>query len=235
MPTLSTLSLAILGSVVPAVIWLMFWLREDVRHPEPRRFIVLSFILGMIAVPLVLPFQKLAFEYLPNGLWLLIAWAAVEEIFKYGAAYIGGLGRRVTDEPIDIVVYLISAALGFAAFENMLFLISPFLEGDIVLGVLTGNVRFIGATLLHTLSSGALGAVMAFSFYRQKVVREEHLFIGLLLAIALHTIFNYLIMVHGANGLFPVFFGVWVALIGLIFIFEKVKRIKKQHVIEPIT
>lgn len=226
---LSSIFLALLGGLIPALIWLSFWLREDVRHPEPRRFIALSFVLGMVAVPLVLPFQRIAFTHITNPLWLLVAWAAIEELFKYGAAYIGGIGRRVADEPIDIVVYMISAALGFAAFENMLFLLNPLLEGNIALGILTGNIRFIGATLLHTLASGMFGAIMAFSFYRTRRIREEHLAGGLFLAIALHTVFNYFIMVHGSQGLFPVFFGVWIAIIVLIFIFEKVKRIRARR------
>ena len=49
---------ALLGGILPALIWLAFWLREDYKHPEPRGLILRTFLLGMGAVILVLPFQK---------------------------------------------------------------------------------------------------------------------------------------------------------------------------------
>ncbi len=50
----------ILG-IVPALLWLWFWLKEDV-HPEPLKMITLSFLGGMVAVVLVLPFQQLVLK-----------------------------------------------------------------------------------------------------------------------------------------------------------------------------
>ena len=49
---------ALLGGILPALVWLAFWLREDYKHPEPRGLVFRTFIFGMIAVIIVLPFQK---------------------------------------------------------------------------------------------------------------------------------------------------------------------------------
>ena len=86
-------------------------------------------------------------------------------------------------------------------------------------------MRFLGATLLHVAGSGTLGLFMAFGFYLNKESRKMYLFTGLIVAIILHTIFNYLIIKSGSD-LFLVFGGVWLAVIGLILIIEKVKTIK---------
>ena len=63
---------------------------------------------------------------------------------------------------------MITAALGFASLENTLFIIKTFSDGGILSGVDIGNMRFIGATLLHTASSAIVGAFMAFSLRKNK-------------------------------------------------------------------
>ena len=112
----------ILG-LLPALLWLWFWLKEDI-HPEPAKMITLSFLGGMLSVLLVLPFQKLVYDYIKNAYLLsFVIWAASEEIFKFLFVYFIALKRKVTDEPVDDIIYLIISALGFVTFENTLFLI----------------------------------------------------------------------------------------------------------------
>jgi len=38
---------AFVGGLLPALLWLWFWLREDL-HPEPRRILLLTFTAGMV-------------------------------------------------------------------------------------------------------------------------------------------------------------------------------------------
>jgi RsiW-degrading membrane proteinase PrsW (M82 family) len=44
--------------IIPALIWLWFWLKEDIHH-EPNKFIIFSFLCGMLAVLISLPLQKI--------------------------------------------------------------------------------------------------------------------------------------------------------------------------------
>ena len=60
MLSFQTILFALLGGVLPALLWLWFWLKEDKKRPEPRGLILLAFIAGMLTVPVVLPFEKLA-------------------------------------------------------------------------------------------------------------------------------------------------------------------------------
>lgn len=221
---------ALLGGILPAVLWLFFWLREDRLHPEPKRLIFLSFVLGMAAVAVVLPFEQLSLRLLSGTGFVILSWALIEEVFKYVAAYLGGLRTKALDEPIDAPIYLVTAALGFAAFENVLFLLAPLVGGDALLGLVTGNIRFIGSTLLHTISSGAIGVAIALSFYKPKAVKLAYLSAGFVLAVLLHTLFNYFILERSNESVLIVFSFVWLAVILLILFLEKIKRIRKSTI-----
>lgn len=211
-----------LGGLIPALLWLFFWLREDRCQPEPRAFIFLAFLAGMVTVLLVLPFEKWAAGALSGG-GVIIAWAIIEEVFKFGAAYVTVLRRRAVDEPIDDLIYMISVALGFAAFENTLFLISALQHGDVVSSILTGNLRFVGAMLLHTLASATVGIAMALAFYKSRATRILYTSLGLILAIVLHALFNFSIIASNGGMLFVVFALVWIGIVVVLLMFEKVK------------
>ena len=222
----STLMIAFVGGILPTVFWLLFWLREDKVKPEPAKLIILSFILGILAVPFVIPLEHWIrdwFGHLP--LVMLLGWALVEELAKYVAALLGGLHTQAEDEPIDGMIYMITAALGFAGAENTLFLLNPLLEGSFFTGILTQNIRFIGPTLLHVVSSAIIGATIALSFYRKEKVKIEYFIVGLIIAVTLHTVFNFLIIQSNGVGAFGAFASIWIAVIGLILLFERIKRI----------
>ncbi|PCI29555.1 hypothetical protein COB55_01905 [Candidatus Wolfebacteria bacterium] len=218
---------AFIGGLIPALLWLWFWLQEDRLHPEPKRYLFFTFLGGMIAVVMVLPVEAFIFKRLGLGLSTIALWAFFEELFKFGAAYLIAIRYRVNDEPIDAVIYLITAALGFAALENMFFLLDPLQSNQLVHTVVTGNLRFLGASILHTLSSATIGIVMAYAFFKNKLSKRVVIVIGLILATVLHTLFNFFIIQNKGAQTFLVFFGVWIAVIALILIFEKVKRIHK--------
>jgi len=224
----NTIFFALVGGFLPALLWLWFWLREDKKRPEPRGLLILTFVLGMASVAVVLPLENFAYEHIQSVGLLIIAWAVFEEVFKYIAGYFGGIRHRAMDEPVDALIYMITAALGFAALENALFLIGPLSEGNTALALITGNVRFIGATLLHTASSAIIGISIAFSFYKSKRVRIEYLAIGFALAIGLHALFNKFIIDTDGSALFPVFVAVWIVIVVVIVLFERVKRIRAK-------
>ncbi len=227
--------IALLGGVLPALLWLSYWLREDRRHPEPKKMIFLTFVAGIISVPLVLPFEKQVCKILVGacanprniGFPILLLWATIEEVFKFFAAYFVALRSKYMDEPIDAVIYMITAALGFAALENAFFMLGPLLEGNVFEGLLTGNLRFVGATLLHTVSSAAIGVAIALSYYKRAKLRHDYLILGLFAAVTLHTLFNFFIIQESGVHIFIVFGCVWLGAIILLLLFEKIKRIRK--------
>ncbi len=226
--SLPILFVAFLGGVIPALLWLFFWLLEDRCDPEPKKLIFLSFLGGALAVPLVIPFQQAASAYLA-GPWILLAWAVGEELLKLAAVYCIALRDRALDEPIDAIVYMITGALGFAALENVLFLLGPLQGGDALQGLITGNLRFIGATLLHTLASATIGITIALSFYKSLSLRRMYLLLGTTLAIGLHFLFNIFILQGHGSGAFSVFLFVWIGIIALMLAFERVKHPARNY------
>lgn len=224
-----TILLVLLGTI-PGIAWLVFYLREDIDHPEPKRLIIYAFLAGALITVLVLKLQIIVHSWANlNGFptysfasFLLLA--GVEELFKFLAVYITVSRRKEFDEPVDAMVYMIVAALGFATVENIGSVFqsnNAFLAGP---GPLETTVlRFVGATLLHTLSSGVVGyywgkALAKHGHYTGLIVK------GLLIGTLLHAVFNYLIIKSEPVAL-PLIFLLFVAMF-VLSDFEKLKHPK---------
>lgn len=193
--------LYIFFGTLPSLIWLLFYLRKDV-HPESNSEVIKIFFYGMLsAIPAVFlekgilgEFAKLNISHffiiILNN---LIAVALIEEGLKYLVVRQKVLNSSEFDEPIDILLYMIIAALGFAASENILILISlgpTFLFGE----TLSISIfRFLGATFLHALCSGTLGLFLALSFFETKN-RTKLFVLGMGIAVFLHGLYNFSIM-----------------------------------------
>jgi len=239
---LLTLLFAFLGGLFPAIIWLWFWLKEDKAHPEPNSLIIKTFFFGMAMVPVAFVLQSainLLFfsgkseEIISKGgfisILLIIVWAFIEELVKFLAARSGGIKSKSNDEPIDVPIYMITAALGFAALENMLFVLSPLLDGNIASAFLTGNMRFVGATLLHVSSSALIGIFIALSYFYKKEIKKLYLISGFFLATLLHAVFNLFIINHNEIAYLG-FITVWFFVVMIVILFEKIKKIKVSKI-----
>jgi RsiW-degrading membrane proteinase PrsW (M82 family) len=220
----------ILG-LLPSIIWLLFYLRKD-KHPEPNEMVLKVFIYGM-AVTLPAALIEMSFsDFLKNlnlsstltlALYFLVGVALVEEVIKYLVVKFGVLKNPEFDEPVDAMIYMIIAGLGFAAIENILILFpltQPYLLEKTALAL---SGRFIGATLLHALCSANIGFFLALSFFKTK--NRSHLLIGgFLVSIILHGIYNLAITMEG----WPRFLILATILIGLfIIVLAEFKKVKK--------
>ena len=218
------LIVAFLGGVIPALFWLWFWLKEDKEEPEPKGLLSLCFIVGMISVIFVLPIEKFIQSKINSETFQIISWAGVEEIVKYLVVMIIFYKTNYIRKAIDWPIYMITTALGFAALENTLFLIKPLLLEQATVGLLTTQLRFLGSTLLHTVSSGIIGIAIGLSFFMTKISKKLYLLVGILSAIALHSIFNFSIIKTSGSDLLKVFAFLWVATIINLLLFEKLRR-----------
>ncbi len=219
---------ALFAGILPALLWLWFWLREDNLHPEPRSLVTASFIGGMIVVIVAAVLEKYIHDVVIDETFRYITWAAIEEICKFIAVAIIAFPSRNMDEPIDAMIYCITVALGFAALENTLFILSPLHSGDIAKGIVTGNMRFIGATLVHTVCSAMIGFMIGISFYKNTFIKTISLITGVILAIVLHAGFNLSIINETVTNTIKVFSLVWVAVVILIVLFEEIKGVNEK-------
>ena len=219
--------LTILLSLIPSFAWLFFFLREDI-HPEPRRMIAKVFVFGiLITIPAT------ALQYALKGALgqqasaqysfiSFLLFALIEEVLKFAVVWYTVSRSEFFDEPLDAMVYMITAALGFALVEN----VAVALGIDTLGGVFTAlTLRFVGATLLHALSSSIVGYYWAISLIQKNRGRFSGDFIvtmGLLLASVLHAIFNYLIISLNDALVYPTIFLIFIAMF-VFFDFEKLK------------
>ena len=222
----------LLLTFLPPILWLLFYLRED-AHPEPKRFLLLTFVGGMASAFLALA-AECAWIFVNSGscfqsvspatnpLVLFFGIAVIEEYVKYLPVKFFILGRKDFDEPIDAMVYMMTAALGFAALENALFLI-PLFHDSFLSGIQVTANRFLGANLLHALSSGIVGFFLARAFFSH--YRHHFLTLGILLASILHTAFNYfiLIMETSSQGTYYIILLLSTMAVMVFIDFEKLK------------
>ncbi|MBP6860407.1 MAG: PrsW family intramembrane metalloprotease [Candidatus Pacebacteria bacterium] len=225
---ITSIALAFAIGFLPALIWLFLLLQEDAPHPEPKRIIALAFLAGALSVLVALPLEQMAQARLTMMTSVIFAWAVIEEVVKYAAAAALILWRKWVDEPIDYVIYLIVIGLGFAAFENVLFVLSPFTGGEIMAGFLTGNLRFIGSTLLHVFASALIGFALAFSYKKPWSFRVIATALGLVLASSLHALFNLLIISKDGNETVAAFFFVWTGVVVVLALMEVLRYQARQ-------
>lgn len=219
---------SILLSLLPSLIWLLFYLAEDER-PEPKKLIAKVFLAGAISA-LVAFLAENVIVFLLNQvdarcmesrlLICVLSLVAIEEISKFAAVYLVVRKNPAFDEPIDAMIYMVVGALGFATLENI---------GAIAFGqageALTeafemAVLRFVGATLLHSLSSGVLGYFWVLDIRRFQT--KKFVFLGFVLATVLHTIFNILIINYSRFFYilaFLIIISLWV-----LHYFEKLKQ-----------
>ncbi len=208
--------LEVLVGLLPGLIWLSFYLKEDL-HPEPKRLLLLTFLAGagfsVIALVLQLAVNNFLppLNFAPTSFSLreivtlvlpLFILAAIEECTKFGAAYAAIHHNPEFDEPVDAMIYMVVAALGFATVENIgaLHGLTPNIAfmGNLVE---TLSLRFVGATLLHTLTSATVGYFWAISI--RDFNSRRFVVWGLVIATTLHAAFNYLILLYDSFA-FPV-------------------------------
>lgn len=175
---------------VLAIALFIYW--KDSHEREPVRLLWRAFYLGMLGV---IPTLLLSFALKPLGLdeksdsltfsfiSIFLGIAVVEELSKYfGVRWI--IYRNAAfNEPLDGIVYSVMAALGFAAVENVLYV----LEGGLGVAV----ARAIFAVPGHAIDGVFIGYFLGL---QKHLGRKGYEFIGLALASTFHAFYDFFLM-----------------------------------------
>jgi RsiW-degrading membrane proteinase PrsW (M82 family) len=174
-------------AIAPIVFLAWYMYTRDRYEREPRRLIVKTFVLGAVLVVPVIFAEVIGSLILPSSpdplvlfLHFLVVVAFVEESSKYLAVRLSVYNSREFNEPMDGLVYGAIAGLGFAAPENLLYVLSR--------GAVLGIVRAILSVPGHALWGSIIGYYLA--RHKLKTGRGSSL-VGLCLATILHTAFDY--------------------------------------------
>jgi RsiW-degrading membrane proteinase PrsW (M82 family) len=218
---------ALAFSLLVALLWLKKFKKMDKYEKEPERLIFLAFLAGALAtIPSVL-LESLFHLHdqesigMSRDLFLSFLWVGiVEESFKYLAVRLTVYRSKQFNEVMDGMIYMISAALGFAATENVGYMLG--------FGYSVGFFRAIIAYLAHIFFSSILGYYMA----KAKIEGSRNwLWIGFILAISLHWLYDsFLVLgtVRTSGGFLLSGLMIWV--FGLIL---TLILIKKAQAVSP--
>jgi RsiW-degrading membrane proteinase PrsW (M82 family) len=212
---------AFVFSFLVALLWLRWFRKKDKYEKEPERLIFLAFLAGALAtVPSV--FLESLFRLHDQGstvvlrnLLLSFLWVGiVEEFFKYLAVRLTVYRSKQFNEVMDGMIYMVSAALGFAATENVGYMLG--------FGYAVGFLRAVLSYLAHISFSAILGFYMG----RAKIEGQKNLiWVGFALAISLHWLYDAFLVagtLESSGGFFLLGIVVWV--FGLILTLILVKK-----------
>lgn len=190
-------------SVLPVVLILVFVYKKD-KDKEPLMLLLSFFFKGIFSCFLVLTISEILGAFLPfmnkevnmmtfNEVFLYAFFgvALVEEFCKWLMVYFGGYNHREFDEVYDILVYSIFVSLGFAFFENLMYVFS---SGSLSIAIL----RAVSAIPGHACDAVFMGYYLSMAkqcrvlkkFDKEKSFLVKSLFIPAIL----HGIYDFCLM-----------------------------------------
>ena len=202
-PNTTGLVLSTVAALIPAVIYASIVIRLDRYEQEPPRALAAAFAWGAIGAVVFSVLGGLAFEFalsealgssdLGGVASVVLGAPLVEETFKGLGLVALTLGyRRELDNTLDGLIYGALIGLGFAFTENILYFGGAYLEDGLAgLGLL-----FVGRAVIggwgHAVYTGFTGAAIGWARgrYRRGVLRFVVPFLGWLLAVVLHALWN---------------------------------------------
>jgi RsiW-degrading membrane proteinase PrsW (M82 family) len=191
--------------MIPGVIWLWIFYRTDWYEPEPKRLVLATYGLGVLAILPAFGGERLAgmlYPFLEHieratqtggarawpmliGCFLVIG--PCEEIAKFLAVRLFVYRHREFNEPLDGIIYAAAAALGFASLENVLYVIDWHTH-HVQWGAL--GVRSLLALPGHVIFATTWGYALG----RQKFDPKYRVWPMVLVSAMLHGLYDFLLM-----------------------------------------
>ena len=217
-------------SVLPVFLLGMYIYKKD-RNKEPTKLLTKLFIGGILSCFLVLfisdimssVFPIFSADYLELNMaelviYVFIGIALVEEFSKWIITYNFSYNEIEFEEIYDAIVYSVFVSLGFAFFENLLYVYSG--------GITTGILRAILAVPGHVCDGVFMGYY--FGLAKQSALNNRHdlerknMILSIIVPMIMHGIYDYCLLT--GNMLYIIFFFIFIIFV-YIFTVKKVKRI----------
>ena len=184
----------LIASLAPVLIIAFYIYFRDKYEKEPIGLLVKALLLGMLVVIPIIGVERLLVLIMPalgrvggaayNA--FLVA-GTTEELFKFLALYLLVWKSPSFNEQFDGIVYAVFVSLGFAAVENVMYV----MEG----GYETAAIRAITAVPAHALFGVTMGYYLGIA-HRYGELRRSHLRKAILVPIFLHGIYDFILMVE---------------------------------------
>lgn len=223
-------------AIVPVILLGAYIYKKD-KHKEPRSLLVKLFISGILSCFLVIVISALAtilFPFISEShtvmsfiefcLYIFIFIALLEEFCKWLMSYYIGYKNKEFDEVYDIIVYTVFVALGFAAFENILYV---FDLQSIQVGIMRGLLAIPG----HVCDGIAMGYYLSLAKYHEqkgnKKEEKKNKLKSILIPTLYHGIYDYCCLTE-SNIILIAF----IAFIIFLYItsFKKINLLSKEDI-----
>ena len=222
------LLLVILSAIAPAVAILWYIYGKDKRQPEPPKWLLKAFGYGVLSVFLSTVFYNVISSSIASGLNentyadvskafadAFLCAAIPEEAAKLLLLWLLLRKNPYYDELFDGIVYAVFVSMGFAAVENVLYLVEGVADGS---WVRTGIMRALFSVPGHCLFAVLMGYY--YSLYHFGVDRSRKTLILIPAApILAHGIFDGILFSIHIDEAFAV-----IGLILFIIFFYKLKK-----------
>jgi protease PrsW len=195
--------------LVPAVLWLGYFYLQDRHEPEPKHYVAGVYLLGAFVA---FPLSRFVGEVLPVAAWsggdlsprtvfaAIIPLGLAQEFAKYLVVRYSVYLSDEFDEPMDGIIYMTAAGIGFASAENLHHLAR--LDGQIFFATFAANT--VVSTLAHGSIAGVLGYALGLARFAPASRRGPLVLVGLVVAAVLNGVFGLLevlVRVSGVAGL----------------------------------
>jgi len=228
-------------AIAPGVAISAYIIFKDQYNREPRRYLIISFLLGMLSVLPALGLEISASQITSNfpAFFKTTAGIAInayffvalpEEIWKFLMLLWYAYRKKEFDEPFDGIVYAVMVGMGFATVENISY-VSQY-------GLMTGIMRLFLAGPAHASFAIIMGYFMGkarFSAQKQRFL----LFFGLFWATVFHGSYDFFLFLQEShttgtdNASLLLFLGAMVSLVtGIILSKKAIKEHLKLSVLQ---
>jgi RsiW-degrading membrane proteinase PrsW (M82 family) len=184
----------LITSLAPVLIIIFYVYFRDKYDREPLGLLLRAVMLGLVIVLPIILMERFLVKIMPplgeagEAFYhaFLVAGTS-EELFKFLALYLLIWKSPSFNEKFDGIVYAVFISLGFAAVENVMYV----LEG----GTRTALLRALTAVPAHAL----FGITMGYYFgvaHMYNELRKEYILKSLLIPILLHGVYDFLLMIR---------------------------------------
>ena len=215
-------------SVLPAGLLMFFIYRQDKYQKEPIKSLLKAFFGGTLAIVFTLILVKITdytiglIPYLNQTVFYdsFITAGIPEELCKFLVFMIFIWNDKNFDEFFDGIVYASFISLGFATVENIMYVVPG--------GIGTGIVRALISVPGHFLFGVIMGYFLSLAKFNSDK-RGRYIFTGLLLAMAAHGLFDWLLMFSDRMGdaVSAIIYMAFIA--GDVFLWRLGLRLIKKH------
>ena len=221
----------IIAAIFPAILILYYAYKQD-KFPEPKEIVVKTFIFGCaitLVIKLIIPvldnystsyFKGETFNFFDS----FIRAAFLEELFKLFILVFYCTRKVEFDEPMDGLVYGMAASLGFAAYENIEYVLYYYKEPSFQLAY----IRALSAVPLHALVGAVMGFLITQSIFESKY-NYQNLLLALLIPVLIHGLYNYIYSTSLISNFMSTIL-LFVMFLRAIYMF---KSLKKKQLVGP--